>query len=212
MTSSSIFLITRIETDFLVSELENERWQSAAEVEISRNWDGSLAGIGRHFWVRSLWSVAAIYFRFTMTQKEPLVVNSDPQLNEKTFGLWERDVCEVFVAPDRKETGRYFEFEVAPTGEWLDLAIDVTSGERTTKWDYRSGMDAAVRIEDRVVMAIKVPWDAFGRQPRSGDVWLGNIFRCVGKEPGRGYLSWQPTFTEEPNFHMPARFGEFEFV
>jgi hypothetical protein len=61
-------------------------------------------------------------------------------------------------------------------------------------------------------MALKVPWSAFGRKPRPGDVWLGNLFRCVGKDPNRGYLAWSPTLTKVPNFHVPERFGEFVFV
>ena len=82
-----------------------------------------------------------------------------------------------------------------------------------TDWDYRPGMEAAAGIEEnRVIMAMKIPWKAFGKKPNAGDVWLGNIFRCVGKEPERGYLAWQPTFTEKPNFHVPEKFGEFVFV
>jgi hypothetical protein len=49
-------------------------------------------------------------------------------------------------------------------------------------------------------------------KPKSGDVWLGNLLRCVGRDPDRGYLAWQPTMTEKPNFHVPEKFGEFEFV
>ena len=106
-----------------------------------------------------------------------------------------------------------FEFEVAPTGEWIDLAIDYTGPERKTNWDFRSGMTSAARMEkEKVVMAIKIPWTAFGAAPKPGDVWLGNLFRCVGKDPGRGYLAWRPTMTERANFHVPEKFGEFVFV
>jgi alpha-galactosidase len=61
-------------------------------------------------------------------------------------------------------------------------------------------------------MAIKIPWEALGRKPKPGDIWLGNIFRCVGSDPDRGYLAWQPTLTEKPNFHVPEKFGMFSFV
>ena len=66
--------------------------------------------------------------------------------------------------------------------------------------------------DGRVVIVMKIPWTAFGKRPEAGDVWLGNILRCVGKGPNRGYLAWSPTFTEQPNFHVPERFGEFRFV
>jgi hypothetical protein len=130
----------------------------------------------------------------------------------KTIGLWNRDVCELFIAPDKDEPRKYFEFEIAPSGEWLDLAINYTAEKRETDFEYISGMQSAAHIEkDKVVMAMKIEWKAFGRVPKSGDIWLGNLFRCVGKNPNRGYLAWRPTMTETPNFHVPEKFGEFVF-
>ncbi len=71
----------------------------------------------------------------------------------------------------------------------------------------------AAKIEkDKILTAIKIEWKAFGKIPKAGDVWLGNIFRCVGIGETRGYLAWSPTETKTPNFHVPEKFGEFEFV
>jgi hypothetical protein len=211
--SNSQLSISRIESDFSISVIENDIWNSGKEAEISLNWNGSQAPAGRYFSVTPLCSDTAIYFRFLATQDEPLVVSSEPLFDKKTVGLWERDVFEVFIATDKDEPNKYFEFEVAPTGEWLDLAIDSTSGERNTDWDYASGMETSAAIEENhVIIAMKIPWEAFGRKPKVGEVWLGNIFRCVGREPDRGYLAWRPTMTEKPNFHVPERFGEFEFT
>lgn len=197
------------------SELDLAVSTPAAEVEalvIDTFWDGRSCPPERAFEAILGWNEDGLIVRFSALRHEPLVVADDPQLDAKTIGLWERDVCEIFIASDRNEPRRYFEFEVAPTGEWLDLAIDMTSAERITDWDYNSGMEAAAKIlEHRVLMAMKIPWEAFGQKPKAGDVWLGNIFRCVGKEPDRGYLAWQPTMTEKPNFHVPEAFGEFEF-
>jgi hypothetical protein len=185
----------------------------AIEIAVDRYWSGDAAPAGRRFETRLLWSDEELYVRFTANQDEPIIASANPAIETKTMRLWERDVCEIFIAPDGDEPRRYFEFEVAPTGEWLDVAIDMTSGERVTDWDYASGMEAAARIEDgRVTMAMRIPWEAFGRKPEAGDVWLGNIFRCVGQGPGRGYLAWQPTMTEKPNFHVPEAFGKFVFV
>ena len=182
-------------------------------VTIHEYWSGESTPEGRHFSAQFFWSNQALNVRFNAEFREALVVSKEPQLRSKVIGLWERDVCEIFIAPDKNEPRKYFEFEVAPTGEWLDLAIDLTSDERVTDWEYNSGMKAAAKIEDgRVLMAMKIPWEAFGRKPKAGDVWLGNIFRCVGEGETRGYLAWQPTMTEKPNFHVPEAFGEFHFV
>jgi len=179
---------------------------------VDLDWSGTIQA-SRFFSFTGLWSNSSLYILFDCGQNEPIAVAADPVLDKKTIGLWERDVCEIFIAPDKNEPRKYFEFEVAPTGEWLDLAIDLTSGERVTDWDYNSGMEAAAKIADgRVLMAMKIPWKAFGRMPKAGDVWLGNIFRCVGEGETRGYLAWQPTMTEKPNFHVPEKFGEFHFI
>jgi len=38
-----------------------------------------------------------------------------------------------------------------------------------------------------------------------------NLFRCIGSDPTRGYLAWQPTRTPEANFHLPQVFGWLVF-
>ena len=204
--------ITHIKEDFSINELDNKSWEKAKDVVIDRYWSGEKAPHGRRFKAKLLWSDAALYVRFEANQTEPLIVSEKANTKTKTRGLWDRDVCEIFLAPDKNELRKYFEFEIAPNGEWIDLGIYQKTDERITDWDYNSGMQSAARIEkDKVVMAIKVEWKAFGKTPKAGDVWLGNILRCVGKEPTRGYLTWQPTFTKEPSFHVPEAFGDFQF-
>ena len=208
----SLIKIARAQRDFDIADLTREAWRNGNEIIVDKYWNGSASEIRRQFRVRTVWSDIALYVRFEANQSGPLVASDEPILDSKTVHLWDRDVCEIFIASDRDEPNKYFEFEVAPTGEWLDLAIDATSGQRDTDWEYHSGMEVAARIEEhRVIMATKIPWKAFGRKPDAGDVWLGNIFRCVGKDPDRGYLAWQPTLTEKPNFHVPEKFGQFVF-
>jgi alpha-galactosidase len=200
-------------TDFAVSDTSNVAWNKADRVKIDRYWSGEKASDGRRVWARLLWSKTALYALFEANRGEPLVVSDKPDLTKKAMGLWDRDVVEIFVAPEKKEPRKYFEFEVAPTGEWLDVALDLTSGTRVSDWKYSSGMESFAEIQkDRIVAAVKIPWSAFGRTPKPGDAWVGNIFRCVGTDPDRGYLAWQPTFTEKPNFHVPEKFGDFRFL
>ncbi len=205
--------VKHVQSDFPITDLDSRSWSAASEVLVDRYWSGIKAPEGRHFTARLIWSDTALYVRFEANQTEPLVVSENPDITAKTDELWDRDVCEIFIAPDKKKRNKYFEFEIAPTGEWIDLGIEVTPKKRLTDLEYNSGMMSAVRIDkDKVVMAIKIEWKAFGKTPRSKDIWLGNIFRCVGKDPTRGYLSWQATKTKVPSFHVPSKFGEFEFV
>jgi alpha-galactosidase len=205
--------IAHVEKDFSIGEFDNENWKQAEEVSIKNCWSGEKAKAGRHATAKLLWSDNALYVRFEANQIEPLVVSEKPDLKSKTIGLWERDVCEIFVAPNSKEANKYFEFEIAPTGEWIDLAICQTSEKRETDLEYDSEMKSAAKIEpDKILMAIKIEWKAFGKTPKANDVWKGNLFRCVGGGETRGYLAWQATKTEPPDFHVPEAFGEFEFI
>jgi alpha-galactosidase len=205
-------LIVAHRTGVEAADLDHAEWERAPAVLITRYWSGEDAPAGRHAEARIMWSEAALCVRFDCRQDEPLVVSEEPQREEKTVGLWERDVCEIFIAPDASEPERYFEFEAAPTGEWLDLAIHQMPFKRETDWQYRSGMTAHARIhEGRVRICIRVPWEAFPRQPRAGARWRANLFRCVGASSERGYLAWRPTHTEQPNFHVPEAFGWLYF-
>jgi hypothetical protein len=204
--------IPHIKKDIAVDAFADGAWKKAAKVVIRTYWSGETAPESRGFAARLLWSDSALYVRFDAEQNEPLVVSDKPELSKKVRGLWERDVCEIFIAPDRSTPNKYYEFEVAPTGEWIDLGIEVTPEKRITDWDYASGMQAAAKIEkNKVVEVIKIPFKALGRTPRAGDVWLGNLFRCIGSGSTRGYLAWRPTRTAEPAFHVPSAFGELEF-
>lgn len=193
--------------------LDHAAWSQARPARLVHYWSGELAPRERHAEVRALWTANALFMRFDCQQHEPLVVNTEPQTAQKTMGLWERDVCEVFIAPNVNEPERYYEFEAAPTGEWLDLAIHQTPDKRETDWEYTSGMTTAARIDnERITIAIRIPFEALGRVPNVGDRWRTNLFRCVGSGETRGYLAWQPTRTEQPNFHVPDAFGWLCFV
>ena len=194
------------------SDFDHALWNEAEALSIARYWSGEKAPDGRHAEARLLWSDEALCVRFVCRQTEPLVVSAAPRKDQKTIGLWDRDVCEIFIAPDAARPERYFEFEAAPTGEWLDLAIRWNPVERETDWDFHSGMTAAARTgKGLVVIGIRIPWKALGRAPQAGERWRGNLFRCVGAGETRGYLAWRPTHTERPGFHIPAAFGEIEF-
>lgn len=194
------------------SDLDHAAWNKADAIHLTRYWSGGEAPVKRHAEARLLWSDEALCVRFICQQAEPLVLSATSQKDKKTIGLWDRDVCEIFIAPDANHPDRYFEFEAAPTGEWLDLAIRWKPEARETDWDFHSGMTSAARIgSNSVTIAMRIPWKSLGRAPQAGERWRGNLFRCVGAGEGRGYLAWRPTYTEYPDFHVPDAFGEIIF-
>ena len=193
--------------------LDDAAWARARSARLTRYWSGAAAPPARHAEARALWSDDALLLRFACRQEEPLVVSPEPALDRKTIGLWDRDVCEIFVAPDPSAPTRYFEFEAAPTGEWHDLAVEKTATGREADWEFRSGMTVDARVaDDSVTVAMRIPWGGLGRRPTAGARWRANLFRCVGAGPGRGYLAWRPTYAPEPNLHVPERFGWLRFA
>ena len=140
------------------------------------------------------------------------MVSEQPQLDRKSIGLWHRDVCEIFVAPDPDLPSRYFEFEAAPNGEWVDLAITFQESERKTDFEFKSGMTVAASVAGKqLTVVMRIPWSNSIPKPEKGGRWRVNLFRCIGVGNER-YLAWRPTFTDEPNFHVPEFFGWLEFV
>jgi hypothetical protein len=198
--------------ELAAGDFDDEAWPRARAAQIARYWSGEEAPTGRRAEARVVWDERGLTVRFDCQQDEPLVVSESPRLDAKTIGLWDRDVCELFITRETREIRRYAEFEAAPTGEWLDLTVDVRTHGLDKHWDFRSGMTAAARVrEGSVVVGMRVPWKALGRAPRAGDRWRCNLFRCVGRDPTRGYLAWQPTHTPEPAFHVPEKFGWMVF-
>ncbi|MEA2204665.1 MAG: hypothetical protein QOE77_1441 [Blastocatellia bacterium] len=207
-------LAQTISQDLAADDLAAAGWERAEPVWIKRRWSGEPAPPNRHAEARILWSDDALHVRFVCEQHEPLIVNPNPQTENKTPGLWERDVCEIFLAPDPVRPENYYEFEAAPTGEWIDLGITWEKETRVTDWKFKSEMTVASRVDpDSLVVAMRIPWSVDGapiHRPRRGELWRVNLFRCVGLGNDR-YLAWQPTFSKEPNFHVPQAFGWLRF-
>ncbi|HEV7395333.1 MAG TPA: carbohydrate-binding family 9-like protein [Pyrinomonadaceae bacterium] len=207
-----LILANHSKVDLTAAQLDHPEWKSAQTIKINRYWSGETAPPSRTAEARLLWTDEAILVRYVCNQTEPLVVNEKPVLDKKTIGLWDRDVCEIFLAPDLNVPERYFEFEAAPTGEWIDLAIHTMPDKRETDWEFHSGMTAAARLEkERVTIGMRIPWDHWIHKPQRGEKWRANLFRCVGSGSTRGYLAWRPTLAPEPAFHVPSAFGWLKF-
>lgn len=194
------------------NEFDQPEWNQAQPIQITRQWSGEEAPASRHAEARVIWTEESLVVRFVCRQNEPLIVSANPQLNQKTIGLWERDVCEIFIAPDPNTPERYFEFEAAPTGEWVELGIRVTAEGRETDWEFHSGMSVGTKVSrNQIIIGMRIPWSESLPKPQRGDAWRVNLFRCVGTGNER-YLAWQPTYTPEPYFHVPEVFGRLDFV
>jgi hypothetical protein len=207
-----VVLALHTSTDLEPTEFNYPGWDRATPVIIDRHWSGHEAPKSQHCEVRMLWSDESLLARFVCRQSKPPLFQEGAALDQKTIGLWDTDVCEIFITPSTEPPNRYYEFEAAPNGAWVDLVITVGPEGLEREWDYQSGMTTAAHLSDDVLtVVIRIPWSDRIPRPKLGDEWRVNLFRCEGVGNER-YLSWQPTYTPEPYFHVPDVFGRLRFV
>jgi hypothetical protein len=197
----------------LTIDFNHECWQQSKQLPINLNWQGKPAPQELHTSVRVLWSQSEILFGFECGYTE-LDLDEIFEVNEERHALWDRDVCEAFIrSPIEPHEKYYREFEVAPTGQWCDLLVDRSI--MWHDWEWKSGMRTAAETIStekiwRAVMAI--PFSAFGCAPQPGDTWHANLFRISRMNGQRHYLTYSPTLTEQPNFHVSESFVLFRFA
>lgn len=197
----------------LAADLTHSAWQAATVAPIDRTWRGEAAPAGLDTTARALWTVGHLWFGFECAFTE-LDADTDYDTGIERVALWEHDVCEAFVrSPQEPRPDSYKEFEVAPTGQWCDLAIHRTRVD--VDWRWQSGMETAAEVDHdlgvwRAVM--RIPFAAFGVTPEAGDRWHLNLFRISRLHGERQYLACAPTGTDTPDFHVPERFVPLVFA
>jgi alpha-galactosidase len=154
-----------------------------------------------------LWSPRALFIRFRCRFRNIYAFEYSGGRRDE---LWLRDVAEIFIQPDVNSPGHYQEFEIAPSGEWLDLDI-LDKRKSCLLCDLKTRVDRSSATGIWIAeMAIPMHCLTTGFHP--DQVWRLNLFRIEGEEPNRFYSAWRPTGTPEPNFHVPAHFGELYFT
>ena len=165
--------------------------------------------------VASLWTEEYIYFAFSSRYDSLNFYEGEDPKSER-WQLWDRDVVEVFLNPQPERVNHYFEFEVAPNNQWIDLEIDKTK-DPFNDASWNSGFEHATRIdaEHRVWSAeMRIPLAAMNvKDPGPGAQWRINFFRAAGKgsDDHRKFLAWS-VIPEGKTFHVPTRFGILKLV
>lgn len=212
MSTESLLEIPSLAVELAPADLLAQRPSPITQLGVC--WDGqpTPAELTTQVWLG--WTPQALYAYFECRYDE-LNLSVTPKFTEKTIGLWERDVVEIFLAPDAQRPTHYREIEVSPLGEWLDLELIYESEPRQLNWDWNSELTAACEIdtvENIWRAACRMPAvNLFGALLQAEQECRGNLYRCAGTEPQRQYLTWHPTLTPQPNFHVPQRFGRFRF-
>ena len=187
---------------------DESEWKRAQPALFCHDWQGKNSDPQRQTAVSLLWDAHSLYLRFFCGYCE-INVFADSDLSGRRDELWDRDVVEVFLQPDRFDEKYYKEFEVSPNGQWLDLDITPEGLRHIT-----SGIQSRVRIDEQArvwTAELAVPIASVTTKFDPAEPWRVNFFRCEGLDPERFYSSWQPTETSEPNFHVPQKFGWLRF-
>jgi len=191
-------------------------WRNAAITAIAKDCSKQIDYPALRTEVRSFWTVTHLYLLFSCPYKELNLflpaLGGGPRNK-----LWDRDVVEMFLGDDWTNIRHYREFEIAPTGDWIDLAIDLDRESYDQSW--RSGWTTAARIDEKAHVwyaAARIPLSAVSVSPvKPGTKWRANLYRIEGLGPDsqRHFLCWQPTcvVNRDPN-HVPENFGTLIFT
>lgn len=191
----------------LDGRLDEEIWKQTEMVKIERIIKNGETVPALSTEVRVLWTEEFLYIAYVAPYRQ--LVTFEPAIYEgKRVGLWDRDVVEVFINPNPAKINRYSEYEVAPTGEKIDLMLDLPHKD----FLWNSHFEAAVHLDSEAgcwTTEMRIPFSGFGvSKPVSGTCWRINFYRHAIKE--NVFLGWQPTMNDSA--HTPERFGILEFI
>jgi hypothetical protein len=190
-------------------------WQKAATASISKDCTRTIDYPDLKTEVRGVWTKTHLYLLFSCPYRS-LNLFLPAQPGRDRDKLWDRDVVEMFLGDDWEHIRHYREYEIAPTGDWVDLAIDLDKEGNGQAWN--SGWQTQARIDERARI-----WYAAARIPLAsvssskvnpGTRWRMNLYRIDGEgtDSQRRFLCWQPTcvVNRDPN-HVPEAFGTLIF-
>ena len=156
-----------------------------------------------------------MYFAFSC-RFNTLNVYEGEDISRERWELWDRDVAEVFINPQPDRMTHYYEFEVAPNNQWIDLEIDKTKNPfNDAAWNSGFSHASSVDSQKRVwTMEMRIPLHSMKvAAPRRGMKWRVNFFRAAGAGPEerRNFLAWS-SIPSGTTFHVPEQFGILELV
>lgn len=195
--------------------LDKEVWRQAEWVRFAHDMSGQKSFPEAATEVASFWTANYVYFAFRCKYTTLNIYEGEDPAKER-WELWNRDVAEVFINPEPERVNHYYEFEVAPNNQWIDLEIDKDKDPfNDAGWD--SHFDHTTRVDEKSKVwtcEMRIPVSTMNVPHINADTqWRINFYRADGPggDPQRRFLSWN-TIPEGRTFHVPTRFGIIRFV
>jgi predicted TIM-barrel fold metal-dependent hydrolase len=161
--------------------------------------------------IRALYDDESLYLRYDAPYAE-LSTFEPARLNSERVGLWDRDVVEAFIGTDAANPKIYYEFEVAPTNEKLDLVISPEIPDVKNRLEWESGWESFVKVDEAGKVwttVMRIPLKALSAErAKAGTRWRVNFYRI--DRANRAFLAFNPTLNG--SFHTPEQFGWLEFL
>lgn len=205
-----------IQAQKLNTDPRSATWTHASSAWITRDCTHQIDYPKLKTEVRAFWTDSDLYLLFISPYNE-LNLWLPADNSQDRLKLWDRDVVEFFLGDDWTDIKKYREFEIAPTGDWVDLDIDLNKDTYDAKWN--SGWERQGRIDKKHHIwyaAARVPLHSVSeKEVVNGTRWRANLYRIDGLGPDseRRFMCWQPTcvVNRDPN-HVPENFGTLIFT
>ncbi len=217
-----VYNVSRLEQSIDIdANWDKPQWQNAESVLI-QNYMGNIPAFQPHTEARMLYDNNNIYVIFKVSDRYVLCQNTNT--NDP---VWEDSCVEFFFAPDVNFPERYFNLEVncggtalmnysiVPREQFIKLEIDDIA-----KIEIAHSLPKIVfpEITDSVTWTIeyKIPFKVLEKyskitRPEKGVVWKGNFYKIAANTSNPHYITWSVVENEEPDFHLPAFFGDIRF-
>lgn len=211
--ATSVMPSKRASADFaLTADPQAAEWRTVKGVFAERGPRGDLTP-GHRTEARSRWTEKNLYFLFICSYQE-LYAMPSLSTTAETNKLWDADVAEVFIGSDLQNIKRYYEFQVSPRGEWVDLFIDRNPDPPNHDVKWNSGFEVKAKIDDAKHVwygAMRIPIDKIDKRPAiAGNELRMNFYRFQGPPPDRKRIAWQATNADI--YHVPEAFGTLRLV
>jgi len=191
-------------------------WAHAASAWISKDCTHQIDYPKLKTEVRGFWTDSDLYLLFISPYTD-LNLWLPADNSQDRLKLWDRDVIEFFLGDDWQDIKHYREFEIAPTGDWVDLAINLNKDISDAKWNSGWLRQAHIDEKNKVwYAAARVPLRSVSeKRVQPGTRWRANLYRIdgLGEDPVRHFMCWQETCApnRDPN-HVPEHFGTLLFA
>lgn len=148
-------------------DLQKPAWTSAPKVTFDQDAFQGTSYPELETTVASRWTGRFLYLAYWCKYKSLHMYQKEYPRVER-WELLNRDVIEAFINPQPFRTAHYYEFEVAPNNQWIDLEIDLNSQQpHDSAWN--SGFEHATKVDpERHVWTVemRIPVQSMGVSAR----------------------------------------------